>query len=421
MSPPEGRDEAQGRRRGRQAPPLLGLLLATATAALAQDTPPTPYFDARTHTPEYVGPGREVPPPENLAEIDIAFFGPDDANDPEWGDAWRGATLAIEDANAQKGCRGLPFRLLSAWSENPWGSGVADLAKLVYGRGVWAIVGGVNGATTHLAEQIVVKAQLSLVNPGGTDPSVNFTNVAWMFTLPATDDRQAPLLARALVDRHAQESWSVVTTTDRDAASAWRTMNAGPTLHGLPAPLHQSVVAPSQADYRESLVNVARSGSQAVLVLAGARDAARIVVALRKQGYQGAIVGGATLGRRAFVAEAAADAEGVAFPLLFDPQQPGAQAFVSRFRERWDATPDFLAAHVYDAVQLIVAAVRHAGLNRVLIRDALATSPASPGVSGPIAWDPTGRNMRPLALGIWRNGRTERLTTSVGDAGEPKP
>jgi branched-chain amino acid transport system substrate-binding protein len=387
---------------------IAALCASVATVTGAQDAPPTPYFDARTHVPEYVGPGRELPPPENLAEIVIAFFGPADANDPEWGDAWRGATLAIEDANAQKGYRGLPFRLLSAWSENPWGSGVADLAKLVYGRGVWAIVGGVNGATTHLAEQIVVKAQLSLVNPGGTDPSVNFTNVPWMFTLPATDDRQAPLIAHALVDRRANEGWSVVTTTDRDAASAWRTIDAAPALHGLPAPLHQIVVAPVQADYRESLVDVARSGSQAVLVLAGARDAARIVRALRSQGYHGQIVGGATLGRRAFVAEAAADAEGVVFPLLFDPEQPEARTFVSRFRARWGTTPDYLAAHTYDAVQLIADAVRRAGPNRVLIRDALATSPASPGVSGPIAWDPTGRNRRPLTLGIWHDGRTGR-------------
>ena len=410
-------------RRGAAAPCpyTAAAILATmgalvAARAGAQDAPPMPYFDARTHVPEYVGPGRELPPPEGLTEINVAFFGPADANDPEWGDAWRGATLAVEEANAKKGYHGLPFRLLSAWSENPWGSGVADLAKLVYTRGIWAIVGGVNGAATHLAEQIVVKAQLSLVNPGGTDPSVNFTNVPWMFTLPATDDRQAPLLGRALADRHAADGWSVVTTTDRDAASAWRTISAAPALHGLPTPLHRVVVAASQSNYAESLVDVARSGSRAVLVLAGARDAARIVRALRSQDYRGRIVGGATLGRRAFVAEAGADAEGVLFPLLFDPEQPEALAFVSRFRERWGTTPDFLAAHVYDAVQLIVDAVRRAGPNRVLIRDAIATSPASPGVCGTVTWDPTGRNTRPLTLGIWRNGRPERLPTSAANA-----
>ena len=397
-------------------PTLCALMAALAGA---QDSAPTPYFDARTHRPEYVGPGREIPPPKDLKSIDIAFFGPADANDPEWGDAWRGATLAIEDANAASGYRGLPFRLLSAWSENPWGSGVADLAKLVYTRGVWAIVGGVNGATTHLAEQIVAKAQLSLVNPGGTDPSVNFTNVPWMFTLPATDDRQAPLLVHALRGAHADEGWSVVTTTDRDAASAWRTISAAQALHGLPAPVHQVVLAPAQADYRESVVDVARSEGRAVLVLASARDAARIVKALRSQGHHGQIVGGATIGRRAFVAEAGVAAEGVVFPLLFDPQQPEALAFVARFRERWSAAPDFLAAHTYAAVQLIVDAVRRAGPNRVLIRDALAAPPASPGVAGPITWDPTGRNTQPLTLGAWHDGRAECLGKSAATDRKP--
>jgi hypothetical protein len=37
---------------------------------------------------------------------------------------------------------------------------------------VWAIIGGIDGATTHLAEQVAAKAQLTLVNPVATDRSI---------------------------------------------------------------------------------------------------------------------------------------------------------------------------------------------------------------------------------------------------------
>jgi len=46
---------------------------------------------------------------------------------------------------------------------------VAKVARVVYSDKVWAIIGGIDGATTHLAEKVVAKAQLTLVNPSATD------------------------------------------------------------------------------------------------------------------------------------------------------------------------------------------------------------------------------------------------------------
>jgi branched-chain amino acid transport system substrate-binding protein len=347
-----------------------------------------------------------VPPPEGLTEIRLAFFGPDNPEHPEYGDAWRGAALALDEANAAGGYRGLPFRLLSAWSDSPWAGGVADLARLTYEQAVWGIIGGMDGASTHLAEQVALKARLALVSPGGTDASVNFTNVAWMFSLLATDDVQAPLIAQALVDGGAGQGWSVVTTTDRDAASAWRTVKKSPAMRALPAPSFHLVLERSQTEDAAAIANVASARNRLVLVIGGARDAARIVRTLRAAGFRGRIVGGATLGRRVFGEEAGSAAEGVAFPLLFDTTRPEAAAFVSRHRERWKTTPDYLAAHSYDAVRLVADAIRRAGPNRALIRDALVQTATWAGVGGPIAWDLTGRNVRPVTLGTWRSGRS---------------
>ncbi len=366
---------------------------------------PTPALDLRTRTPEYLGPGREEPLPEGLTEIRLAFFGPGDADHPEYGDAWRGATLALDEENAAGGYRGIPFRLLSAWSDTPWASGVTDLARLTYAQAVWAIVGGMDGASTHLAEQVAVKARLALVSPGGTDAGVNFTNVPWMFSLLATDDMQAPLVAQALLDGGASQGWSIVTTSDRDAASAIRTFQKAAAFSALPAPSLQLALGLQQVGEAKNVADVAGSSSRAVLVIGGARAAAGIVKSLRAAGFTGRIVGGATLGRRTFGDEAGRASEGVVFPSLFDPARPEAAAFVARYRKRWQSTPDHLAAHSYAAVRLVVEAIRRVGPNRALIRDALAQPPASPAVIGPIAWDRTGRNTGVPVFAIWHDGR----------------
>ena len=50
---------------------------------------------------------------------------PGDPDHPDFGDLWRGATLALEQENSAGGYRGKPFRLLPAWSESPWKAGIA--------------------------------------------------------------------------------------------------------------------------------------------------------------------------------------------------------------------------------------------------------------------------------------------------------
>ncbi len=390
---------------------LLVLLLAAPGVVSAGESRPEPVLDIRRHQTEYLGPGRELRPPDGLQDLQIAFFGPADPNHPEWGDAWRGALLAVEEANA--GGKGpLPFRLVGAWSENPWGSGVADLARLAFGQGVWAVLGGVDGGTTHLAEQIAVKARLPVVSPGGTDPSVNYTNVPWMFTLLATDERIAALLAEALGDEGA---WAAVTTTDRDAAAAWRALRLARAKRRACAPLLHVALPVSSGD-TTAIAELAEAGAPTVLVLAGATDSARIVVALRRHGFTGRILGGAACGRRPFRERAGDDVRGVSFPLLFGAERPEARAFVSRYRARWGEAPDFLAAHAYDGTRLLVDALRRAGANRALVRDALVALAPWSGVTGRVAWDPTGRNLQPLAMGAWQ-GRSVRPLAGVAAKG----
>ena len=384
------------------------LALSLAGVLLAQEPSPqrpAPYFDARRHPTEYVGPGRELPEPVDVADVPLAYMGPADDAHPDWGDAWRGARLAIEEVNAAGGYRGKPFRLLPAWSENPWGTGVSQLARHVYADGVWAIVGGVDAVSTHLAEQIVVKALLAQVSFGNTDPSVHLTNVPWVFGLAPTDDTLAPIVAQAVLRRVGSPGrWAALTATDHDSHVTWCEVSSALSQRLALAPVLHVEVTPEDEPDAQAAADVCRAGVPVVVVVARAREAARLVGALREAGFQGAIVGGATLGRRPFLEEAGADAEGVVFPLLFDADR-APSAFTAAYRGRFGAEPDWLAAHAYDAVRLVAAAVREAGLNRVRIQDALRAIVPWDGVTGRIAWDATGRRVREIGLGTIRAGR----------------
>jgi branched-chain amino acid transport system substrate-binding protein len=93
-------------------------------------------------------------------------------------------------------------------------------------------------------------------------------------------------------------------------------------------------------------------------------------------------------------------------PIVIEPG-PGFEAFAETYEARWREPPDAAAALGYDAVRLLVDAVRRAGLNRARLRDAVRALSPWPGVSGPICWNPLGRNLRAASLGVWRDGRLQ--------------
>ena len=314
-----------------------------------------------------------------MREVKIGYFGPADPLHAVGGTLWQGAAQAIEQANLEGGYKGLPFRLVPAWRDNPWRAGAGVLARLIYQERVWAIIGSIDGATTHLAEQVALKARLTLINPAASDRTIHGANVPWMFSCVPGDHRQAPVLVKALAGR----PFVLVSATDHDSRAFVAELRARPALRiefqaGTP---EVSALA----------ARVAEAAPQAVVVIAGALDSGRVVAALRRLGCTTPVLCGPAAGRRAFLEEAGPAAEGVLFPLLMD----GSVGPLS----------DYAAAHAYDAVRLLVAAIRKAGLNRVCIRDAVRELSGWQGRSGVIRWDALGQNERAVRLGTIRQGR----------------
>jgi ABC-type branched-subunit amino acid transport system substrate-binding protein len=183
---------------------LAALLNARSTRPA--DQPSAPFLQLRQTTLGYHGPSDDF---TNLIEIRLGWFGPTNLDDPLTGDLWWAANFAIQEANAHGGCSwnsepetqiskppNLPFRLVPRWAVDPWGTGVSQLTRMVYDEQPLALIGSVDSASTHLAEQVVAKAQLPLVSPIATDKSVTLAGVSWMFSCAPSDDA----IARVLVE-----------------------------------------------------------------------------------------------------------------------------------------------------------------------------------------------------------------------------
>lgn len=387
-----------------------GAVLAVVAGCVASSLASEPFVDLTERRVEYQGPGREDVAPGGPEEVLIGYFGPDDPDHPEGGDLWLAARMAVEEANRAGGLHGAPFRLVPAWSDDPWGTGVADVARLVYTDEVRAILGSIDGASTHLAEQVVAKARLAMLSPASTDMTVHFANVAWAFSCLPGDDAMAPPLARDLVERTGGSRVVMISTTDHDSrrarlefGDALRSLGVSPRYH-----FEVEGKAGELASLALRVAGVLRPGESAdagaVLILAPPRPSARLVVLLREAGVTAQVYGGASMARRVFLERAGEDAEGVIFPLPCDLSAPPVR-FEGEFRDRFARAADCTTVQAYDAARLLIAAIRRAGTNRVRIRDALQALSPWPGAAGTVDWDPLGRNRRAPRLARVRNGR----------------
>ncbi len=355
-----------------------------------------PFRDHRSQPLEHHGPGRDTPAPSHLAEVRIGYFGPDDPMHPTAGGLWCAATLAIEQANQQGGYNGKPFRLVARWSDDPWSGGAAKVTQMVYEDQVWAILGGIDGPTTHVAEQVATKAWLPIVCAASSDRTSHSAMVPWMFSLLPGDPRQAPMLVREIARATSPQTLVVLASEDHDSRRFLAELNRSLSAQGLTPQFQFTFRESDQAD-SQLLHRTMAVQPTTVLLIADARSSGQLVRQLRAAGFAGTIVGGPSCGRRAFLEEAQTAAKGVLFPLL-QQSGPGYEKFVAAYRTRFQQEPDFAASNTYDAARLLVAAIDRGGLNRVRIRDALRQLSPWEGVAGRVQWDPLGGNTRPAQL-----------------------
>jgi len=155
---------------------------------------------------EYRGYGRHIPEPEHVDAVKIGFLGPIEATvsvatggasheEPLGRKMLQGAQLAIEHANARGGYRGskTPYKLVIRNDNGLWGASGNEIVHLAYEEKVWAILGTIDGANSHIAIRVALKAEVPMMNTGDTDPTFIETAIPWVCR-NITDDRQMSYL-----------------------------------------------------------------------------------------------------------------------------------------------------------------------------------------------------------------------------------
>lgn len=361
-----------------------------------------PYFDFSKAGAGFYGAGRESPDPTDLTSVRIGVLAP--AKNIEGRQMRSGVEMAVEEANESGGYRGIPYEAVVRADDGPWGVAAGQLVSLAYEDKVWAVIGGIDGSRTHVAELVASKAWVPVITPASSDSSVDYANVPWVFRCVPSDGRQADLLL-GYAESKGYRNLIAITEMQRDGYTGFVRLQRAAWREHRPLVAHLQYPAGNP----EAIVSrLHEFAADAFVVWGSAKSAAALIRVMRAAGVNAPILGSSELAGPEL---SQLDGMGeiiVAAPCDLSRDDAGIRRFVDGFRRRTGMEPSAIAMYAYDSARLTIDAVRRAGLNRARIRDELACT-SFQGITGNIEFNSLRGNTADPVLMKLQDGRWVRL------------
>jgi len=361
---------------------------------------------------QFYGAGREKTAPTDLTEVRIGFLGPLEGSPlVSLGEQMlNGATLSLEQANKNGGYKGIPFTMMIHNDVGLWGA-AANEVVLMDDEGVWAWLGSIDDIVSHVALRATLKMEIMMVNTGDPDPTFTETNIPWTIRVISDDRQSGYSLASYIFEKMQHERVAVIRTNTRYGRVGIMEYAGVAVRLGHPMMIEERFNN-GETDFTMQLENIKKVSPDAVLIWGNARESALIVKQIRALGMEQPIYASDRVVSSEFLAIAGADAEGIVSTSQYNPEadDPKLKKFQKDYKERFGNEPDVFAAHAYDGMNLIVAAIQKVGLNRVLIRDVLTdleTFQGYEGVTGKIVLDKSWNDMGDIWMTKVKNGKFE--------------
>ena len=309
--------------------------------------------------------------------------------------------LAVEEKGSEFGIR------LVAGDDRAEGERAMKIAEaLCEDEDVVAVVGPMTSDGVDAAGQLYEEANLPFITPSASNPSFSQRDWRYFFRLTGSDVVQTQVLVD-VVGELGKERVAVI--TDRSAfCSALSDLFITRAKDASFEILGNVAVDRERDDYTEGARQLHSLAPEIIFFGLIEREGQMVARSLRELGSLAIFVGTDALKGSRYLETPHLAVDGpyqtnMGVDLDLTPQR---QEFRRRYRERFEKPPTVYSAESYDAGALIASALAAAGPNRKGIREYLATMPAYPGLSGPIAFTEQGER-KTVEVGVYRLHRGE--------------
>ena len=338
------------------------------------------------------GAGREKAAPTGLETVRIGILAPlENSKDvPKGAQMLNGALLAMEQANAGGGYKGIPFELMPHNDVGLWGAAANEVVSMD-DEGVWAILGSLNDIVTHVAIRVALKCEIPVVNMADPDPTLTETNIPWVIRVISDDRQSSYALANRIYKVDGHKRASLLRANNRYGRVGTGEFKDASRRMGHPVAIEVRF-EDGHTDFTDQLEAIRNNNSDAVVLWGDAKEMGLIINQMRSMGMNHPVYACDRAVTPEFIEIAGENADGVVTTCQNNPKlyNPAYETFRTDYIQRFNMEPDVFATHSFDAMNITVEAIRKGGLNRTIIRDLLTdmkTFQNYKGASGEIVFD----------------------------------
>lgn len=333
-------------------------------------------------------------------------------------DIKNGTLLGIEEVNAQGieiGGKKVKFELLAEDDEANPAKATTVAQKLVDAK-VVGVVGHFNSGCSIPASKVYADAGIPQISPGSTNPRYTQQGYATTFRVVANDDQQGPAGAVYALNTLKVKKVAVIddsTSYGQGLASAFeRTVKAA----GVEVVAVEHTTD-KDTDFAAILTNIKSKNPDLIFFGGIDTQGGPMLKQMKALGINAKLMGGDGIQTPNLVALAGDAAEGAiaSIPGLPKDKMPGGSAFLDRFQKRFNTKVELFAPMGYDAVFVLVEAMKKAGSTEPAKILAELKKVQLNGVTGPIAFDDKGDLKNgPITINAVQGGKWLPVETIVG-------
>ncbi|NLI55520.1 ABC transporter substrate-binding protein [bacterium] len=353
------------------------------------------------------------PKEQEVNEIKIGGVGPISGDAETFGISTRnGENLAVEEWNAKGGVLGKEIKLIFRDDKGDPAEAVNVWTKLIDQDKVVAIVGTAMSKCSLAAAPICQAKKIPMIAPASTNPMVTDCG-DYIFRACFIDPFQGIVGANfAYYDlgvRKAGVIFDIGNDYTKGLSEFFRDqfINLGGEVVGFES--HPT----GATDFKAQLTNLIKTGVELIYIPDYYSDAALIMKQARELGFKGYFLGGDGWDSPDLVKIGGDAVEGGFFTNHFskDDPRPEVQDFVNKYKEKYGKDPDGFAALAYDAMNIMITAIKNAGsTDGAKIRDALKNI-SFKAVTGKITFDENRNPVKSVVIIEIKDGQQVYNTT----------
>jgi branched-chain amino acid transport system substrate-binding protein len=317
--------------------------------------------------------------------------------------------LAEKQINEAGGVNGKRIRMVITDNQSTNPGALAALNRNVEQDKVLAMIGPVK-STQILAMSDAVKAYGIPMLVGGTNASITSVGNPWFFRCRVSDAIMAAAAVKYIKEDLKLTKIGILFSNEAFGTGGADLVEQNAKAQGLTIVARESFTL-GDRDFTAQLLSLKKAGAEAVIPYsAGTVEIAKVHVQYRQLGSPFKYVGIAGFAMKHVLNLSREASEGLGGIVEVLPgQSEKNRKYIEDFKREFNTDPDMLATWNYDALNLLVNAIRKAGEDRAKIREAILATRGYPGVIGTFNFSPDGEGLRAAFAASIQNGEAKLI------------